>query len=563
MAKLNLLDPITTVFEQASDCKLNPSIFTTLDGELAILASYFRLSKPQALFVAVVYNMNYKGTFVSFSDLLDYFKCVPSKLLEYSNDFETICSKRIFVKQKSSSEINIAFIGYNFSVTRGVSDAILDKRSVASKGKNKVVSEYSLIYKIFRLAALRNDGSMSTSNLFKVTKDIISKNLHFPIIKMVSDLKLNDADQYFYIFLLWITLDCEESGNAKSFADMVFDNTNDSIVFLQSIASQKSDLFRLRLIETAEAFVYKSTEIKLSDESSDMLRELNVNVPISGNKKYNIIKSQNIFPKELYFNPDEQNQLNILKSLLEDVKFSEIQNRLNQKGHASGIAVLFHGFPGTGKTESVYQIAKQTGREVIKVDISQARSKWHGESEKIIKKIFNDYYSFSSYSDKTPILLFNEADAILSSRITGTLSDISKSENNIQNIILEELESFRGIFIATTNIVMNLDRAFERRFLFKIEFGKPTLEIKSKIWKSKFPCLNDSECNLLSNKFNFTGGQIDNILKKKEIGEILSGKDVEIETLIEFCCKEEISKTKTRTSQIGFINQSNKIPMAI
>lgn len=561
MAKLNLLDPITTVFEQASDCKLNPAIFTTLDSELAVLASYFRLSKPQALFVAVVYNLNYKGTFVSFSDLLDYFKCVPSKLLEYSNDFETICSKRIFVKQKSSSEINIAFIGYNFSVTRGVSEAILDKRSVASKGKKKVVSEYSLIYKIFRLAALRNDGSMSTSNLFKVTKDIISENLHFPILKMVSDLKLNDADQYFYIFLLWITLDCEESGNAKTFADMVFDNTNDSIVFLQSIASQKNDLFRLRLIETAEAFVYKSTEIKLSDESSDMLRELNVNVPISGNKKYNIIKSQNIFPKELYFNPDEQNQLNILKSLLEDVKFSEIQNRLNQKGQATGIAVLFYGFPGTGKTESVYQIAKQTGREIIKIDISQARSKWHGESEKTIKKIFNDYYSFAEYSDKTPILLFNEADAILSSRVTGVLSDISKSENNIQNIILEELESFRGIFIATTNIVMNLDQAFERRFLFKIEFGKPTLEIKSKIWKSTFPNLSDSQCNLLSGKFNFTGGQINNISKKKEIDEILSGKEVEIETILEFCKNEEIIKIKT--SHIGFLNQSCKFKNAI
>ena len=561
MAKLNLLDPITTVFEQASDCKLNPAIFTTLDSELAVLATYFRLSKPQALFVAVVYNLNYKGSFVSFSDLLDYFKCIPSKLLEFSSDFETICSKNIFVKQKSSSEINIAFIGYKFSVTRGVSEAILDKKSITSKSKKNVTSEYSVIYKIFRLASLRNDGSMTTSKLFEITKNTISKYLQFPIIKMVSDLKLNDADQYFYLFLLWITLDCEESGNAKFFADMLFDDTSDCIVFLQSIATQKNELFKRGLIESADAVIYKNTEVKLSDNSAEMLRGFNVNVPISGNKKFNIIKSKDIYSKVLYFNSEVQEQLNMVNSLLEDNKFTEIQFRLNQKGQTTGIPILFHGYSGTGKTESVYQIARQSGRDIMKVDISQTRSKWVGEAEKAVKNIFNDYYSLTRKSDKTPILLFNEADAILSSRVTGELSDNSKYENTIQNIILEELESFRGIFVATTNIVSNLDSAFERRFLFKVEFGKPTPEIKAKIWKSTFPNLNDSQCNLLSGKFNFTGGQINNISKKKEIDEILSGKDVEIETIIEFCKNEEIIKSKTY--HIGFLNQSPKIKSAI
>jgi len=561
MAKLNLLDPITTVFEQASDCKLNPAIFTTLDSELAVLASYFRLSKPQVFFVAVVYNLNYKGSFVSFSDLLDYFKCVPSKLLEFSRDFETICSKSIFVKKKSSSEINLAFIGFNYSVNRVVSDAILDKKSIISTSKKDDTSEYSVMYKIFHLASLRNEGSMSTSELFKMTKNSISKNLQFPIIKMVSDLKLNDADQYFYMFLLWITLDCEESGNAKFFADMLFDDSNDCIVFLQSIATQKSELFKRGLIESADAVIYKNTEVKLSDNSAEKLRGFNVNVPTSGNKKFNVIKSKDIHSKELYFNTEAQEQLNMVNSLLEDNKFTEIQSRLNQKGQPTGVSFLFHGFSGTGKTETVYQIARKSGRDIMKVDISQTRSKWVGEAEKAVKNIFNDYYSFARKSDKTPILLFNEADAILSSRVTGELSDNSKYENTIQNIILEELENFKGIFVATTNIVSNLDSAFERRFLFKVEFGKPNPEIKAKIWKSTFPNLNDSQCNLLSGKFNFTGGQINNISKKKEIDEILSGKDVEIETILEFCKNEEIIKSKT--SHIGFLNQSPKFKNAI
>lgn len=552
MDKSTLLDSITKVFEQSTGCKLDTSVFTTLDSELTLLAAYFKVTKTQAFFVSVVFNLNYKGSVVSFNNLLDCLGCVPSKLLEYAQDFESICNKGIFMKQRSSSDVNLAFSEDSFFVKRSITEAILRKKSVTSKGKKRVVTEISLLNKLFKLASYRNNGTISTSDLFRITKDIVSKNQQLPLLKMVSDLNLSDINQYLYVYLLWITLDCEESANAKLFADMVFDKTNDSIVFLQSIVSKNNELFKLRLIENSDAIVYRSTEIKLSDESAEMLKAFNIVVPYSGNQKYNIINLQEIVKKELYFNEEEQSQLNIINSLLDDVKFGEIQSKLKDNGQAQGIAVLFYGFPGTGKTESVYQIAKQTGREIMKVDISQSRSKWHGESEKIVKEIFSDYNSFASKSEKTPILLFNEADAILSFRATGKMSDISKSESNVQNIILEELENFKGIIFATTNIVTNLDMAFERRFLFKVEFGKPNLQIKSKIWKSKFPNLSDFDCNFLSQKFNFTGGQIDNILKKKEINRILSGSDVTIKTIIEFCENEQISKNQA--SKIGFMN---------
>lgn len=159
-------------------------------------------------------------------------------------------------------------------------------------------------------------------------------------------------------------------------------------------------------------------------------------------------------------------QLETLKNLLPEEKFVETQKRLKEKGLPEGITVLLHGHPGTGKTEVVNQLAKATNRQIMKVDISQTKSKWFGESEKMIKKIFTDYQNFAKDCDQTPILLFNEADAIISKRKDLNSSNVAQTENALQNIILEELENFAGILMATTNLAENLDSAFDRKISF-------------------------------------------------------------------------------------------------
>lgn len=90
---------------------------------------------------------------------------------------------------------------------------------------------------------------------------------------------------------------------------------------------------------------------------------------------------------------------------------------------------------------------------------------WVGESEKNIKGIFDDYKQKVKQSVKAPILLFNEADAIIGKRQVGAERAVEKMENSIQNIILQEIEQLDGILIATTNLAENMDKAFERHFL--------------------------------------------------------------------------------------------------
>lgn len=152
----------------------------------------------------------------------------------------------------------------------------------------------------------------------------------------------------------------------------------------------------------------------------------------------------------------------------------------------------------------------------------------------------------------TPILLFNEADAIFGIRKERAHRAADKMENSMQNIILQEMENLSGILIATTNLTKNLDKAFERRFLYKIKFSKPTISVKEHIWTSMIPSLTSDEAATLAASYDFSGGQIENIARKREIQSILLGQDPVFEDIKSYCGEEFIDPSNRFGRRIGF-----------
>jgi SpoVK/Ycf46/Vps4 family AAA+-type ATPase len=253
----------------------------------------------------------------------------------------------------------------------------------------------------------------------------------------------------------------------------------------------------------------------------------------------------------LFFPKDIQRQVEELGSFLQPENYQKIQERMKEKGFRNGFACLFYGGPGTGKTETVYQLARQTGRSIMVVDVPRIKSKWVGESEKNIKALFDRYREQVKRAKVTPILLFNEADAIIGIRKNGASSAVDKMENSIQNIILQEMETLDGIMIATTNLQQNLDKAFERRFLYKIKFDKPTVEARAHIWHSMIPELSEMDVHTLASKYDFSGGQIENIARHYAIDAILHGKSEDVlPMLIRHCDNERLDEKSSR--KIGF-----------
>ena len=272
-----------------------------------------------------------------------------------------------------------------------------------------------------------------------------------------------------------------------------------------------------------------------------------ISIPDDNQGYKEMIKHKEIVEKKLYYGSGIQNQIMELSHLLEDGHFQMVRTRMKSSGFRCGFTCLFYGDPGSGKTETVLQLARQTGRDIMQVNISQIKSCWVGESEKNIKALFDEYRDIVGRSEKTPILLFNEADAIINKRQEGAERAVDKMENSIQNIILQEMENLDGIMIATTNLAQNMDKAFERRFLYKIKFEKPTLEARMHIWHEMIPALSEDDTKTLAEKYEFSGGQIENIARHNAINGILYGdKGNSLEDLMSYCDNERLETKQTR-----------------
>ena len=265
-----------------------------------------------------------------------------------------------------------------------------------------------------------------------------------------------------------------------------------------------------------------------------------------------VIPHTSIKEKAMFYNPAEQQQIERLTSLLTQENLPAVQQRLAQQGMRKGFACLFYGAPGTGKTETVLQLARRTGRDILQVDIAGMRDKFVGESEKNIKMVFDSYRRICKCSEVMPILFFNEADAIFNKRTENVEMSVEKMDNAMQNIILQELENLDGILIATTNLTSNLDNAFERRFLFKVEFHMPEVSVMQQLWSSMLQGITEKEARQLAANYNFSGGQIENIARQRAIDFVLSGKLASLEDVEGYCKAEMIGKSNNTRSVIGF-----------
>ena len=126
--------------------------------------------------------------------------------------------------------------------------------------------------------------------------------------------------------------------------------------------------------------------------------------------------------------------------------------------------------------------------------------------------------------------------------------------NTMQNILLQEMENLDGILIATTNLTQNLDAAFDRRFLYKVEFQKPTAEESRHIWQAMLPSLSEENARSLASKYDFSGGQIENIARKQVVNNILhSTEDLDMSLIRSACDQERLNRRSDERIRItGF-----------
>ncbi|MBO4752301.1 MAG: ATP-binding protein [Bacteroidales bacterium] len=539
-----LLEALQDVLEASRDSKLEKSLFRFEDwGRNAFdyLNERMGLTDEQCILLAIIFEEGVDGH-AMMRDLCEHLKCTKLEILKHQNDIDTLIERGLIEPSGH----------FCYEVPSEALSAIQKNMKYNYETASCKTAD-DLFDELFRLHLSCYHDEFNSITLSERVANCIEHNIKIKAAKTLLNYKRNLKDNEFRL-LVFASVDWMMGNKNFNIQDcgFIFDNYAMGRTLNASMIKGTSTLIKDGLIECVESNGMASrNEYQLTDKA-----KMSINPEFSNSVRgvisgCNMIKYSDIRKKEMYYNDTESTQISDLSQLLQERNLKSIMKRMDKRGMRSGFSCIFYGGPGTGKTETVYQLARETKRNIFQVDASQLRSKWVGESEKNAKNIFESYRQLCKNSKMKPILFLNEADAIICRRMEGAERSVDKSENTIQNIILQEIENLDGILIATTNLVKNMDKAFERRFLYKVYFSQPEASVKAKIWKAIIPELKIAECNKLAEMFpNFAGGQIENVSRKSMVSEILHGQNANIEDIVEICNAEMFENKTAR--QIGF-----------
>lgn len=198
-------------------------------------------------------------------------------------------------------------------------------------------------------------------------------------------------------------------------------------------------------------------------------------------------------------------------------------------GGRRGLAVLFSGPPGTGKTVAACVLGRALNREVYRIDLSQVVDKYIGETGKNLSRLFDE----SEHAQV--LLLFDEADSLFAKR-TEVHTSHDRYANQEVNFLLQRIESYEGMAILTTNHEAAIDEAFKRRLRFRVNFPQPDEETRQLMWRTMVPkeavLEDDVDWTELAEKFNFSGGHIRNAILRAAFLAAGQGKTIAHEHLL-------------------------------
>ena len=542
---IDLLMAFEQIVEMAEDSQLSDEFYRKADKYINYVSAKIDLTKKQSVMLALFVNRSYEEC-IQIEELSKYVKCSTVRILRYMNDIDELVKKEFIRCRRSKEKISYRV---PFELLEAAKN---NEKYIPKKWTGLSCPElFGVLEEIFEM---REESEITYELMAQKIDSLFKDNSKLEYVSRVENYVISRESKM--LLVLFSHLLVNNDDNHIIFCDLSF--LYDDKRYWNRVKSQLSkgthSLFDLGLIEhNNDDGLVDRESFRMTDKAkSELFSELCLQSNARDKVNKGIVRSDKIAEKKLFYGESIQSQINELSQLLDESHYQAIHCRMKESGFRCGFTCLFYGSPGTGKTETVLQLARQTGRDIIQVNVADIKSCWVGESEKDIKNLFDTYREHVKKDAITPILLFNEADALINKRLEGAQSAVNKMENSILNIILQEMENLDGILIATTNLAQNMDTAFERRFLYKIKFEKPTFDARMSIWRTMIPTLNEEDSRFLANKYDFSGGQIENIARHYTIGKILHGESKDIrKELSEYCNNERLESHDKRN--IGFV----------
>lgn len=551
LKSMSLLDKLEQLIELAVGSRIEDKFFKRHKSLIESVAADLEVTPEEAVMLCPFISSP-EGT-VNTREMTDYFSCSPITMMRKTENLKTLTHRR-YIRKRGCFHGS----GPAYQLSEKAKAAFCNNQALpVVNTANLTAEEFMKRFTTLVREAGRN-GQIDEDELLYETIELLNNNPQLVIASSINGLRVNQFDKlYLLYFCKRLVVDQQIRVPLGQLEFLSTDDIDDEFPILM-INGNHPFIKDGLLMHTGQDGFLSDNVFQLTEKARKLfLSEYDI-IADDGEKDdehSSILHCNDIKPKALFYSAEDQGQINTLQHLLEDEQLQAIRERLEKANLRKGFNCLFYGGPGTGKTETALQLARMTGRDIMQVDISSIRDKWYGETEKIVKSIFESYAERVKKAKHIPILLINEADAVLSVRtsVGGNNSTLEKTENAIQNILLQAMEDIDGIMIATTNLTCNLDSAFDRRFLYKVEFHQPSVEAKTHIWQSFIPGLADADANVLARSYNFSGGQIENIARKVMVDHLLFGGAPDLNHIEELCSKEQIARSNTNSRKpIGF-----------
>lgn len=541
---------LNNIYRYLKDHGAPDDFATDLKDEFEYLKGMLGTTPVQSMLLACILESSFTKAGTSTKQICNILGCTNIEFLNYSHELDDMVRRRML---RPTTAVSPFSDSSGYIVSKRVVDAIKGNEALQDEPVSGLSAE-EFFSRMNRLFKEHSKDTLNLEELAESLKDLVKQNSQLAFCRGILSYDLFSSEDFEFLIFLYICDSYVSQGDDAIPMEGLLPylgTMNTMRHILTGFRNRRLLIQKKGLVEYGNNDGMTDTKVIALTEMAKRTLFSDIDLELDTKKDCPIlVESTSIAARDLFFNESCRTQVDRLRMILDDGHFKDIQSRLETASMRKGFNCIFYGAPGTGKTETVYQLARETGRDILPIDLSKMKSKWVGESERIIRSVFSHYQWILSRRSIAPILLFNEADGVFGIRTKGAEGSVDKMNNTIQDIILQEMERMEGIMIATTNLTENLDPAFERRFLYKVEFTIPDRNTRSCIWKSLMPSLTNDAASLLADKHHFSGGQIENISRKCVIEFILNGVEATLDE-IEALCGEESYSINNRP-RIGF-----------
>lgn len=541
------------VYETLENSKLNKEKLKGVEDDVIKLTTYLGTDNHiQTYLFSIIFIRVLEERTIDINRTLNYIDIKLKNNLYVIDDIDQLLEKKLIrVDEVRRGAINHAAVS-DFTIRKMILQTVLNSQPVSKVLLDEQNDIFSFVKEISGAVGKRINNHEKTA-LYELVETIETENRHLDVVEKLIRMSIGvEYRTFLYELAQDYVNDLGRSSSLKSKLFFAF-GVREGLLLLRDFIEKKSIIQHFNLVELSGGEFADDVEVRLTENALNLIFGKEASLLIFNHKFDNLVQNDEMLLPELFFDDNIKEQIDFIERITDKTNFQSLQSKLVDKGMTPGLVILFHGEAGVGKSAVIRSIAKKTGRNIMVISGSQ-KDKYYGETERRTKELFENYNSLCSQNKEDfPLMVIDEADQLITRRLSNTNDQSENTSNAQQNIILTALEQNKGIIFLTTNMVGNmLDAgALERRINFKVEFKKPSKATTKQVWKSNLSFLTDEQIDQLNNDYSFSPGQINNIQKKVIFDEVIENQSITFEKVKKFCMAEMGIKDSKRKS-IGF-----------